>query len=277
MQQRVTRARWGQRWYALVCSAALLLAAPVPSNAALHAQGSPSVPVTPDELLAAGNRELAARRAAAALAFYEGALALEPERYEALWRTAGTLVDVAEFDANASRRKAMFGRADTLARRATRVNPSHPEGHFQLSRTLGRVALSAPARERTRYALDIREAALRALELDPTHAGAMHVLGRWHAEIMRLNGLMRTIAKTFMGGKVFGEASWREAVRLLEGACAAEPDRTVHLLALGQVYRDSGDKAAARRALQAALAAPLFDANDEAYKREAERDLAALR
>jgi tetratricopeptide (TPR) repeat protein len=247
------------------------------SGSVLRAQGTARVPTSVDELVAAGNRELAARRAAAALAHYEGALALEPERYEALWRTAATLVDVAEFESSAVRRKAMFSRADSLARRATRVNPTNAEGHFQLSRTLGRVALSAPVRERTQYALDIREAAMRALALEPNHAGALHVLGRWHAEIMRLNGVMRTIAKTFMGGKVFGEASWREAVRLLEAASTAEPGRTVHLLALGQVYRDAGDKAAARRSLQAAIAAPLFDTNDEAYKREAERDLAALR
>jgi tetratricopeptide (TPR) repeat protein len=262
--------------FALACGVAVATG-PVQPGSTLRAQGSPSVPTSAEDLLAAGTRELAARRASAALAFYEGALALEPDDYEALWRTASTLVDAAEYDSNLARRKAMFGRADSLARRATRVNPSNPEGHFQLSRTLGRVALSVPARERTRYALEIREAALRALDLEPKHAGALHVLGRWHAEIMRLNGLMRAIAKTFMGGKVFGEASWREAVRLLEAACAVEPARTVHLLALGQIYRDSGDKPAARRAFEAALAAPLFDVNDEAYKREAERDLAALR
>lgn len=276
MKQNVTRARWRPTVGAVVCGV-LAMAGPLPLRAPLHAQASVAVPTSVEELLAAGNRELAARRAAAALAFYEGAVALEPERYEALWRTASTLVDVAEYDGNAGRRNAMFRRADTLARRATRVNPTHPEGHFQLSRTLGRVALSAPARERTQYAIDIREAAKRALEIDPKHAGAMHVLGRWHAEIMRLNGVMRAIAKTFMGGKVFAEASWREAVRLLEAACAAEPARTVHLLALGQVYRDAGDKPAARRTLELAIAAPLFDVNDEAYKREAERDLAALR
>ena len=132
-------------------------------------------------------------------------------------------------------------------------------------------------RERTKYAIEIRAAALRALTLDPAHAGAQHVLGRWHAEIMRLNGFMRSVAKTFMGGKVFDEASWAEAVRLLEGAVAAEPDRTVHLVALGQVYRDSGNREAARRTLEAALRAPLTDPNDELYKREAERDLKALR
>jgi len=275
MRQNVAGSRWRRQMCALVCGATLM-AAPGFSEA-VQAQDGGRVPATVPELLAAGTRELSARRAATALAYYEGALALQPDHYEALWRTASTLVDAAEYNSNAARRKAMFGRADTLARRATRVNPSQPEGHFQLSRTLGRVALSAPVRERTQYAIDIRDAALRALELEPQHAGALHVLGRWHAEIMRLNGVLRSIAKTFMGGKVFGEASWREAVRLLEAACAAEPARTVHLLALGQVYRDAGDKPAARRTLEAALAAPLFDVNDEAYKREAERDLAALR
>lgn len=276
MKQSMAKARWRRVVRVLLCGV-LVLGAHGLVPAAAFAQAGATLPTTVPELLSAGNRELAARRAAAALAFYESALALQPDHYEALWRTAGTLVDVAEFDANATRRKAMFGRADTLARRATRVNPAHPEGHFQLSRTLGRVALSAPVRERTQYAIDIRDAAMRALAIDPAHAGALHVLGRWHAEIMRLNGVMRTIAKTFMGGKVFGEASWREAVRLLEAACAAEPARTVHLVALGQVYRDAGDKPAARRTLQAAIAAPLSDPNDEAYKREAERDLAALR
>jgi tetratricopeptide (TPR) repeat protein len=276
MRQRVARMRGVARHWALLCGAVVLIGAVVP-GATIRAQGSTNVPPSVDELLAAGNRELAARRAAAALAFYEGALALEPNRYEALWRTAGTLVDVAEFEGNAARRHAMFGRADSLARRAARVNSADPEGHFQVSRTLGRLALSAPARERTQYALDIREAALRALAIDPGHAGALHVLGRWHAEIMRLNSVMRAIAKTFMGGKVFGDASWREAVRLLEAACAAEPARTVHLLALGQIYRDAGNTAAARRSLEQAIAAPLHDPNDEAYKREAERDLRALR
>jgi len=40
-------------------------------------------------------------------------------------------------------------------------------------------------RDRIRDAEAIRTAALRALELDPGHDGAWHVLGRWHAEIMR--------------------------------------------------------------------------------------------
>jgi tetratricopeptide (TPR) repeat protein len=232
---------------------------------------------TVSELLSAGDREYTARRAAAALAHYEQALALAPDRYDVLWRTARTLVEVGEVEANEPRRRATFARAGDLAARAVAANPRDAEGHFQQSRALGRVALDVSPRERTQYAVQIREAALRALAVDPQHAGAQHVLGRWHAEIMRLNGITRQIAKSFLGGKVFGEASWGEAVRLLEAANMTEPERTVHLVALGQVYRDAGRKDAARQALEAAVRAPLKDPNDERYKREAERDLKALR
>ncbi|MCU0616297.1 MAG: hypothetical protein MUD17_04305 [Gemmatimonadaceae bacterium] len=229
------------------------------------------------ELLADGDRAFEARRATDALARYEQALSLAPDRYDVLWRTSRTLIDVGEAEANETKRRAAFARANELAARAVKANPSDAEGHFHQSRALGRVALSVAPRQRTKYAVEIRETAMRALAIDPDHAGAQHVLGRWHAEIMRLNGFMRSMAKTFLGGRVFDQASWGEAVRLLEGACDQEPNRTIHLLALGQVYRDAGDKVAARRALEAAVRAPLKDPNDDVYKREAERDLRALR
>jgi tetratricopeptide (TPR) repeat protein len=247
------------------------------ANAATVAPTAAEYTPTVAELITAGDREFVARRAVAALAHYEQALALVPDRYDVLWRTARTLVEVGEAEGSDPRRRATFARAGELAARAVLVNPRDAEGHFQQSRALGRVALDVSPRERTHYAVQIREAALRALAVDPQHAGAQHVLGRWHAEIMRLNGVTRSIARTFLGGKVFGEASWGEAVRLLEAANTTEPNRTVHLVALGQVYRDAGRKEAARLALEAAVRAPLTDPNDEQYKREAARDLKALR
>ncbi len=231
-------------------------------------------PVT--SLLDTGDRERADRQPAAALAAYEAALDAAPNNYGALWRTSSALIDVSEFDTNKERRKAAFSRAADLARRAVSLRPDSAAGYFELSRALGRQALSVSARERTGYALDVREAALKTLSIDSLHAGAMHVLGRWNAEVMRLNGFTRMIAKTFLGGKVFGEASWDNAIRLLERAVQIEPNRTVHLLALGEVYRDAGNTEKARATLNAAIRAPLHDPNDEAYKREAKRTLDTL-
>jgi uncharacterized protein HemY len=98
-------------------------------------------------------------------------------------------------------------------------------------------------------------------------------MGVWNAEIMRLNSFVRLIAKSVLGGKVFGEASWKEAVRYMEAAVAAEPDRVVHRLDMGEIYRDSGDKAKARAAFQKGLELPSKDYNDARFKAEIQDDL----
>ena len=119
--------------------------------------------------------------------------------------------------------------------------------------------------------------ALKALELHPKHPGALHVLGVWNAEVMRLNGFSRAIAKTFLGGQVLGSASWDSAIRYMEGSVAADPNRLVHYLDLARVYRDAGRRNEARVAFEAALRAPLQDANDDQYRKSAEEELAKLR
>jgi hypothetical protein len=139
------------------------------------------------------------------------------------------------------------------------------------------MALSVSARERVKYAEEVRTEALRALAIDPAHAGALHVMGMWHAEVMRLNGIARMIAKNFLGGQVFGTASWAEAQRYLEEAVRVDPERVVHRLDLGLVYRDVGKTAKAREMLESAVRGRELEPNDARYKREAQAALARLK
>ena len=69
----------------------------------------------------------------------------------------------------------------------------------------------------------VRAHALECLSSNPKHAGCLHVMGMWNAEVMRLNGIARLVAKNFLGGKVFGTANWKEAVRYMEASVAAIP------------------------------------------------------
>jgi uncharacterized protein HemY len=101
-------------------------------------------------------------------------------------------------------------------------------------------------------------------------------MGVWNAEIMRLNGLVRLVARNILGGKVFGSASWREAVRYMEAAVAAEPKRVVHRLDMGEIYRDVGDKTKARAQFDTGLALPATDYNDRRFKAEIQADLQRL-
>ncbi|MBC7788384.1 MAG: hypothetical protein H7Z74_00450 [Anaerolineae bacterium] len=226
--------------------------------------------------IALGDQAYSAMQPAQALEHYEVAITADPANHEALWKAARTVIDLAEFEKSAEKRAAWYTTGETYARRAVEANPGVAESHFQLARGLGRVALTLGVKERIKYAKEVRAHALEALERDPNHAGAQHVMGRWNAEVRRLGGFQRFMAENFLGGKLFGSASWSEARRYLEKAVALEPNRLTHHLGLGEVYADIGETSKAREQFEFVTAGEVREFNDKFYKEEAARRLKEL-
>ena len=227
--------------------------------------------------VAAGDKDYVALNASSALPHYEKAIAADPRNFEALWKASRSAVDLGSYAPDESRRSKLFSTAEQYARRALALNPDNPEGHFALARALGKTALAQSPRGRVKYATEIRTHALECLKLDPRNGGCLHVMGMWNAEVMRLNGFTRMVAKNFLGGKVFGAASWSEALSYMQRSVASDPNRIVHHLDLAGVYRDTNDKAHERSELEAVLRLTETDLNDHHYKDEARAELSAIR
>jgi tetratricopeptide (TPR) repeat protein len=225
--------------------------------------------------IALGDKEYVAMNAPAALQHYQEAIKLDPKNYEALWKASRSAVDLGSYERKDDKREAYFKEAELDALRAVEANPGDAEGHFNLARSLGKNALTQGPRSRIKYAKDVRNEALECLKIDPKHAGCLHVMGMWNAEVMRLNGFTRMLAKNFLGGKIFDTANWSEAKRYMEESVAAEPDRIVHHVDLAGVYRDTGDKTKAKAQWQLAMKLPNRDYNDRHYKAEADAGLRA--
>ena len=171
----------------------------------------------------------------------------------------------------------MYAEARSLAERAVRVDANGADGHYMTAVAVGRVALTKGARERVRYSRVVRDEALRATELNPRHDGALHVLGRWNAEIQRLPGVTKFFAKTFLGASIFNQASWDNAVRYFTEAIAANPDNIYHHLDLAEALVDANRREEARPHLeQIATMEPACDPQDPEYKRQAAELLARL-
>ena len=204
-----------------------------------------------------------------ALAHYEAAVQADPRDYLALTRASVSAVDVGEATQGAQQTE-LYRKGEDYAKRAIAVKTNDGEGHFALARALGRRAQALGSRDRVKFAGEVRGHAMEALKYEPQHAGALHIMGMWNAEVMRLSGVSRFMAKNFLGGKVFDSANWDDAQRYLEQAVAAEPNRLIHRIDLAEVLLDRGDKTRARQQIDAIRRAPAAEANDTRYKRHAE-------
>ena len=234
----------------------------------LHAQPAP-------EHLLRADEAYRARQAEEALMHLLRAITMDPASYEAHWKASRSETDLAEV-AGRSTNARLLDAAEKHAQAAVRLRPDGAEGHFALARALRHRALGAGVRDRARFAEAIRTEALAALAADPRHSGALHVLGMWHAQLMRLNGMSRRFAKWFLGADVLESANWDEAQQLLEDAVRVDPGRIVHRLDLAGIYADRGDRDRARTMYSMILSAPLVDPNDDLYKRQAAERLDRL-
>jgi tetratricopeptide (TPR) repeat protein len=230
---------------------------------------------TAAEHIVMGNKDRDALNAAGALHHYQEAIKLDAGSAEALWRASREAIDLGEF--NDKGRDSLYQLGEQYARRAVQADPKSTWTHFALSRALGRRALSLGARERVKYAGEVRNEALESLKIDSTNPGSLHIMGMWHANVMRLNGIARFLAKTLLGGKVFDQANWADAAKYLEKAAAIEPDRIVHHLDLAGVYRDRNEKAKAQEQYQTALKLKPMEYNDKFYQQQADRELKEVR
>jgi len=134
---------------------------------------------------------------------------------------------------------------------------------------VGLASLTKGKKERIRRAQVVRDEALRALELNPRHDGAYHILGRWNAEIMRLSGLSRFFARSFLGAGVFKQASWEEAIANLQRAVQLDPGRIYHRLELAEVYADRKQWDDARAELDRVQTLPDREVLDPLYRARA--------
>ena len=219
--------------------------------------------------LAAGITAFEAKDPGAAIALFRDALERDSLAYEPNWRLALALITLGQEtpdDKSSPARDSLYAEAERRARTAVRADTNQADGWFVLANAIGRTALTRPPDQRLKLAVAIRNAALHALLKDPGHDGAYHVLGRWHAEIMRLPGIHRFFARRVLGAKIFDMASWDEAQLNLERAVALDTTRIVHRIDLAEIYADRKRYDAARAQLDTIASMPEREYLDPKHK-----------
>ena len=216
------------------------------------------------------------------LRHYQAALAIDSLSYDANWKAARAIADVAkQIQGNADslkhRRDSLYSVGRGYAERAIRADSTRADGHYALSMVLGRLSRTKGSKERVRYAKIIYDEATRAVQIDSTYDNAHHVLGAWNAEVKRLSGIQRFFAKALFGGGFMSVANWDDAVKHLETAVRIAPKHIYHRLELAEVYTDLGRYSKAREQLTVIATLPVADVMDPQYKKDAADLLADIK
>ncbi|HEX9348374.1 MAG TPA: tetratricopeptide repeat protein [Gemmatimonadales bacterium] len=216
------------------------------------------------------------------LRHYQAALAIDSLSYEANWKAARAIADVAkQIQGNADslkhRRDSLYSVGRGYAERAIRADSTKADGHYVLSMVLGRLSRTKGSKERVRYAKIIYDEATRAVQIDSTYDNAHHVLGAWNAEVKRLSGIQRFFAKALFGGGFMDKANWDDAVKQFQTAVRLAPNHIYHRLELAEVYTDLGRYSKAREQLTVIATLPVADVMDPQYKKDAADLLADIK
>ncbi len=215
-----------------------------------------------------------------ALEAYLQAVEMDPTNYEALWKAARALIDVADAlpakdPATSEKQKKMYLQAEEYAQKAVKVNPNDTWGHFFLSAALGKRALLLGKKEQIQMSRRVKAEIEKAIELDPNNDLAYHALGRWHRRMAEIGGVKRAL-----GGLLYGDiprGTFEESEKYLKKAVELRPDYTNHYLELGRTYLAMEKKDLATTCFQQCLDAPITTSKCELYKKEAAEELAALK
>lgn len=241
---------------------------------------APALAQTAADHIREGDAAYAAWDDAKALTHYQAALALEPNNYEALYKTSRAMVDIADVipatDKDAkTRQQKLYTDATGLARKAVAANPNDTWGHFQLAAANGKRLLMLGKKEQIDASKEVRAEIDKAIELDPKNDLAWHALGRWHRRMDEIGG-----AKRFFGSIIYGsipKGSYAESEKALRKAIELNPGYVNHYLELGRTLVAEKKTDEAAQAFERAIDLPKSSSKDDVLKADAKTELDKLK
>ena len=183
---------------------------------------------------------------------YQRAFAIDSTDCDVLWKLARSDIDRGMI-APDDEKPRWFSSSEGLARRCVALYPDSSEAHFFLAVAIGQMTKVVGGKRRIELSKDVQREAEATLSLDPNHAGAMHILGRWNYEVAGIGWLTKVAAKVVYGGAPPG-ASYENAKEWFERAIAIRPDMPLNRLWLGETLIKLDDYTGAREQLQMCLA-----------------------
>jgi tetratricopeptide (TPR) repeat protein len=205
-----------------------------------------------------------------ALNKYKQVLVNEPNNVKALLRATELTCSVGGRLPNKNDKRLYFETSLNYAKHLLAVDSNNADGYYAIALSCGKITeVETENKKIVQYVRDIKANADKALKLNPNHAMANFIVGKWHYEMITLNWAKRLVAKTLYGG--LPDPSLDEAIKYLEKSKTIDPYFVLNTLTLGKAYQQNNNPSKAIEIFSRCTKLPTRTFDDPVLKAEAQK------
>jgi hypothetical protein len=210
-----------------------------------------------------------------ALEKYKQIAAADPSNIFVLVKCAELNCSIGERQKDKKLKTSWFEAAAEFAYKAYQQDASNAGACYAMALVAGKMTqVEDDNKKLIEQVKNIKIYADKALAVDPNHAKANYILGKWHFELIRLSWLKRAAVKAFYGG--IPDTQIDSAALYMERSRSIDPFFSLAYLDLGKVYQYDHQPGKAIDVLNKLLKLPNRVYDDPAIKEEGKQLLQSM-
>ncbi|MCY7421919.1 MAG: hypothetical protein LH478_09290 [Chitinophagaceae bacterium] len=210
-----------------------------------------------------------------ALASYQRVLTIDKNNVQALIRSAELSCAIGARQVDKKSKLTYFTTAKDFANAALLLDSNNADANYIRAVVAGKFTeIETDNKKIIENVKNIKLYADKALQLNPKHAKAYYVLGKWNFEMINLAWAKRAAVKLFYGG--LPNASIENAVAFMEKARVLDQYFVMNYLDLAKAYKYDDKPARAIEVLNKLVKLPTRTADDASLKEEGKRMLSEM-
>ena len=210
-----------------------------------------------------------------ALNKYKQILIAEPNNSKALVKATELSCSTGERLPIKNDKRITFESALAYAQRLIAADSNNADSYYALALASGKMTeVETENKKMIGYVRDVKMNADKALRINPHHAMANFIEGKWHYEMITLNWAKRFAVKALYGG--LPDADIDKAIEYFEKCKTIEPYFMLNYLYLAKAYKEKNRPAQAIEVLNKLVKLPIRTFDDKDYKAEGQKLLQDL-
>lgn len=207
---------------------------------------------------------------------YMEILEVSPQNYKALSRLAELNAAFGSRQLKDADKAPYFRSTMDFAGRAYSVDSMNADSYYLLSLASWKMSIvEEKNKEQVEYLRKWREYAEKAIALQPNHAKAIFLLGKWNFDMSRASLLKKAAAKTIYGGM----SKWdiETAIKLFERSKTADPYFVQNFYELAKAYEYNNQPTQELETLNKLVKLPVRTGDDAGWKAEGKKMLEQMK